>query len=317
MPFENSAGLGLIPQFSPPHSYTRYIPAFVARSLSTYAEQHRRTVQWTVALAVALQERYQDYPIGQWSLGREIFPTIGFLDPDHEANAFGVIIHHSVEGGLVDQTASRSYFEQSLTIEGQEFPVVRRYSSLLLEASQLHPSGGRGTCMARRRRRKKGREKWIVTAEHVVKGSDNVDIYDGHGSFVEQGAVDTLASSGIDAATIRVASGSVGNRMVTMNPVAPWMDVELYTKRGIRSGKVVSVSDIRGSLSPLLPARVFISVYGRPGDSGAAVVEKGTRSKLVGIYLGAMTTATGATEGVCQHAAQAEADLGVDFFLGV
>jgi hypothetical protein len=239
------------------------------------------------------------------------------LDPDFEQDKFGVIIHH-IDDPMAPRDTSAAY-EDNLKIGDVAFPVVRRFSAIVRDTSKLHPASGTGTCMARTRKR--GKKKinaptWLVTAEHVVHGKDDVAVFDSSGRFIEQGTVELTASSGIDAATIRVTSQKVGARLNAVNPVPQWMDVELTTQRGITRGTVSAVTDMRGSLSSYIPGRVFISVHGTGGDSGSPVTDEKTPDQLVGIYIGTIRTQSGIVEGICQHAAQAGADLGVNFFRG-
>ena len=113
-----------------------------------------------------------------------------------------------------------------------------------------------------------------------------------------------VAPGGIDAATIKISNGPVGSRFYALNAVAPWTDVELFSRTTTKIGKVTSVTDMRGSLSPNMPGRVFVDIYGQSGDSGAALLETSGAKRLVGIYMGTVTNPSGSTEGLCQHAAQ-------------
>lgn len=316
MPLFNSTGIALVPDFSPPNEYLNFIPGYVRRNLGAERVGSRRLIEWTIALSVEFQRRYEDY-LGDANL-HQIFPSYGFLDPDFEQDKFGVIIHH-IDDPMTPWDKSAVY-EDNLRIGDITFPVVRRFSAIVRDASKMHPASGTGTCMARSRKRGKkelNTPTWLVTAEHVVHGKDDIDVFDSSGRFIEQGAVDLTASSGIDAATIKVTSQKVGARLHVVDPVPQWMDIELITQWGIMSGAVSSVTDMRGSLSSYIPGRVFINVHGKGGDSGSPVIDKNNPDRLVGIYMGFIMTKSGIVEGICQHAAQAEADLGVNFFRGV
>jgi hypothetical protein len=304
MAIRNSSGDKLLPSADPSISFINSVPVDVQQRISNYPTLQRRAVFWTFALAEVLE--HQPY-YGKLNL----LPSFGFLDPDIEMDAFGVILHE-IHSNSAYRTGRSTLLEArlpELKIDGFTFPVFVRRSELKLQTSHLHPNNGRGACMTK----DEGNREGILTAEHVVGTADKIDILDDAGVYVEQGTVLATAGGGVDAANIGVSKGRLGNSLATVNPVAQWMDIEL----GAQQGKVVSVTDNRGVLGRSVPSRVFTSVYGSSGDSGSPVREVHGNQNLAGIYMGQLQNiAASATEGCCQHAAQAEHVLGLALFEG-
>src|SRR5262245_32309108 len=86
MAITNSSGDSLIPSTEPPPSIVNRIPPDVRIRIDQYTKEQRLAVLWTYALAEALQEQ-------PYYRRLTLLPSFGFLDPDEEADEFGVILH--------------------------------------------------------------------------------------------------------------------------------------------------------------------------------------------------------------------------------
>lgn len=304
MAFEKSRGLDLIPNYLPPSSYVDNVPDEIKARIENIGEVKRRiAVYWMLAIESELEKRSLISDPG-------VMVSIGFFDPAHEANEFGVIIRELIDFSPSPAGGRMRFVKvpSSIPVGDVSFPVIRRQATLSLHTN-LHPDSGRGTCFA-----KKDGAKRLVTCEHVLAGKSDVNLYDDFGVHVERGDVMQLGGGGIDVGTVETTASFSNTALEVVDPIAPWSDIILDCSAGPLPGKVTAVSVTRGSLHPNVPARVFISVYGANGDSGSPVFEDSTVKPLVGLYMGEIITGAGISEGLCQNAAQATELLGLDLF---
>jgi hypothetical protein len=120
------------------------------------------------------------------------------------------------------------------------------------------------------------------------------------------GTILDLGPDGIDSVLIEPPA-SVKHQLITslfvLNLVPQWTDVVLTGTYSTVQTKITLVSDTRGSLSPYIPARIFLAKHGTPGDSGALVSD--SNGNGIGIYMGTVVDMAGRAEGFCQHLGQA------------
>ncbi len=302
-----SGGLDLIPGKWPSPEWTGYTDEVLARTPSfpgEMPEEQIRAVLWTSAIQNAFESGVYANEIPGFRMA-----SYGFLDPETEENAFGVIAYvaPSLHGPI------RGEF-QWMTVDGESFPVVVRPAEWKLHAPSIHPSLGTSTCWGESRRPSLKGKPAIVTAKHVVGSTtpvgSSVSMTSGSGTLLD------LAPEGIDAALVRV---SKSHWPVSRNPlmcpqfVAQWTDVDVHSPAGLFSTKVTEVSSGRGTLDSSVPLRIFLANAGQGGDSGALVVD--SNGNGIGLYTGEVTTPANLQEGFCQHLGQVEKTMAVDLFL--
>lgn len=324
MDTEKSGGLDLIPRSWP--SEERFKDTFMSLSSDTYSamerftDEARRAVLWTLALEQAF------FLSGVWREVRGFrFATCGFADPEHEKDAFGVLIYAHLPFDALSGPLEVNL--PSLEVDGEEFPVLLRYAQEVFHAPpNLHPLYGTSACWARSNKPNIANKQALLTAKHVLQmqpagaaglGSC-VTLQDGAGNAMP-GTVLDLAAEGIDAALIEPQGGS--SHPQPLNPqkkpqlIPQWTDVQFVGARsGLVQTKIVEVQLGRGSMDPGIPLRLFLAKPGQPGDSGALVTDRNSGEGL-GIYMGGMLSFTGHMEGFCQHLAQASHVMNVSLFL--
>jgi hypothetical protein len=307
MGYSRSAGVELVPPEDPP------IDLIDEQFLHIVAQRdpiERRLLLWTAALAEAFERDARE----RVPISGEYLRSYGFLDPDFEANAFGVIVHASPLMGVF------SGIGRTLTIGAYSFPVAIRRWNYVSHAPTIDPKNGRSTCWARR---KSDSKVGLLTAKHVLdpKILPNADLVDRKG-VASRGTVLDLAPDPIDAALIEVTGGPRALSGVQQPDyyVAQWLNVDIDIGAGTLTTKVAHVTDVRGNWgSPYNPARLFLAQAGQPGDSGALVFlsaqqDFGNQRKgeWVGIYTGEQVNAQGQVEGVCQHLGQVQEILKIE-----
>ena len=326
MDVSRSSGLALIPRSDPPGYLLQGLPSELEHSFGDRSKEEVRTLLWVTALAEAFDRflheeegatfelmQPSDLPPGAKAPEQRLIDTVayGFLDPDTEADAFGVILYAGPEWWTPRiSRPSPGRRLPPIVIDGMHFPVVIRHYSFEPHMPTIHPVGGRSTCWAETSTQQVG----ILTAGHVVDGLTtlpNVDLVEAAGGIVT-GTLLARGPGGIDAAVVEPPQGVPGGRtpLLIDNWIAPWSDVQLHLGRRAVSTKVSAVTDTRGVLHAQLPSRVFLAAAGKPGDSGAACSRQ-SDGAFVGLYMGEMVTQANATEGVCQHLGQVRHTMNV------
>lgn len=297
MSWEDSRGLGLVPKEAPPRDPLQLF----ARGVEGVPEQLIRSAQW----ANALLEKFD-----REELWRQVacFESVaaGFLNPDTELDAFGLIAYSSMPmpKPVVSYDAVR--------IGEYRFPIaVRHVRYQRHQLPCIHPSFGIATCAAHSTRLD---EEGLLTARHVLgeDASRGTSVATTYGkAFVLD-----VAPAAIDAAIFSDDGACHRHRGEAFLPrafLAPWEDVAFRDHNNIVvQGKITAISETRGVFDPRLQSLFYISVAGRPGDSGALVYD--AKEDGVGIYLGAVTGAGGAVEGYCQNLFQAANSLSLQLF---
>jgi hypothetical protein len=290
MDFSKSNGPDLLP---PGHPSPHLLVHLNDRELSDLSETALRIALWTAAVARLFEVQ------APWKtvLGYR-FAAFGFADPDFEADAFGALIYARPGAYLGNE-------KLSLEGDGFVFPVFVRRVVERYHAPTIHPTNGTATCWAKSGRLPSTQNSGLLTAKHLLSDPRIGSLTSTTAGY---GKVLDIAPDGIDAALLEAPHCPAPPTRLPLRVarnVVPWTDVQLD---GAQSGsiptKITAVTDTRGSLSPVLPARVFLAAHGLPGDSGALV--KDTIGVGVGIYVAEMVDMAGRTEGVCQHLAQAK-----------
>ena len=242
------------------------------------------------------------------------FASYGFLDPETEGNALGIIVYANWRTEIDIQT--------KIEVGGLTFPIVLRSGwRLLPAASNVQPLNGTSTGWAHSTHEK---GKWcVLTAAHVLsKGhgpwqfaiGDRVPMSNG-----SQASVWNVAPYPIDATLLELDDEPGTEEIQALetipveNLVAQYMDVLVEGGfSGPQPVKVMDMTDTRGVFrSSYFPIRIFLTHPLQPGDSGSPVTAAG---KGIGIYTAALGDIEGRTEevGVCQHLGQATYCLNVD-----
>lgn len=300
-----SQGLRLLPQTSP--YPTPDLPIELAESLQQRPEEEALALEWAYALADEFRLKEIAHSIEDFELA-----TYGFLDPETELDAFGVICYaKTAENNL---TNPKSNIFGYIELYGHYFPIVVRSYNLELSVADVHPQTGRSTSWAGSHATGSG----ILTAGHVVDSFSDpsqIPVREPSGT-IANGSVIHRAPGGIDAALIELPRGAPGPgvQLNIEDWPAPWSDVTLIRARGPRTTKVTAISDTRGVLSsPNVPGRVFIAKPGVSGDSGCPCLQVRDGS-YIGLYMGRLKTQAGNEEGVLQHLGQVKLVMSIDMW---
>jgi hypothetical protein len=262
-------------------------------TLGKLEESQSRAVLWTIALQNAFSEQKLASRIPGFR-----FASVGFADPETEADAFGLMVY------TAPLKAKEDVF--GIEVAGITFPIRVRPSIEELHLSpELHPSDGTSTCWAISRKPNVAKSLGFLTAKHVV---ENLRPGDAVNTNMGVGSVLDLAPASIDAALIappRGVSPQMKSPLECVRYVAQWTDVQ-FVGMGSRQAVQTKVTEVwfRDVYHPSLPATVFLAWPGKPGDSGALVVD--ANGKGIAMYLGGqINTATSRMEGFGQHLDQA------------
>jgi len=290
-----SRGLALIPKQYPGESS---LGAFLEDSvlpdaLERLEDSQRLAVLWTIALQNAFTEQKLASRIPGFR-----FASVGLADPETERDVFGVMVY----------TAPLKQREDIMSIDvaGIRFPVFVRPSIEELHLSpELHPSDGTSTCWAISRKPNVSKSLGFLTAKHVV---ENLRPGDPVKTNLGEGRILDLAPASIDAALVEPPPGvklQMKSPLESVRYIAQWTDVQ-FAGMGSRQPVKTKVTEVwfRDIYHPSLPAFVFLGWPGKPGDSGALVVD--ASGKGIAMYLGGqINTATSRMEGFCAHLDQA------------
>src|SRR5215208_474813 len=258
---------------------------------------------WSLRLMCAMDERRDSLEIPGYR-----FTAFGFLiDPEGEDPNFGVQ-HYAVlaEDEKEDEEEAEEEAEEEdeeeeeedeeedeeegnlvlldpITVGNQRFPVVVRRVKEAFHAPTVHPQWGSGGCWGTSR---KGSNNpcgpGVVTAKHVIThnvGSaprlgDQIRLSDG-----SQATILDLGPDGIDVGLISTPEPPGNIRFSMKQHLAPYTRV---TFEGVASRAhstwIMSITDVRGVTSSLLPARAILADAGLGGDSGALVWDSNYRT---------------------------------------
>ncbi len=290
-------GVDLVPHTMPREKLVQRIKADFEHLSQDFQILH----YWTTVLL----DESRRHHIGQEIAGFN-FRAAGFLDPEREANAFGLIVYAS----LSYEHAEGTDVLPSMEVDGEKFPVAVRRAEEVWHGPIAQPFMGTSTCWGRSRiSSQRPRGPGMLTAGHVITRHQykqpavgaRIQLTDGSSSRVMDvgpGLTDVVLISGRD----RPQQPPIPVHY----PIVPWMDVQ-FTDASARTvdTKVSSVPDNRGVYdAPTLPVRFFTAKSGNYGDSGSLMTEPSTRMAL-GFYLGALKNPAGLSEGVAQSAYQA------------
>ena len=305
MDLSRSAGPALLPESYDVRTLGAVGELF-ARSSESLEEVLRRSLYWTLRLTLASESVL---PVVRATPGFRHL-AFGFLDPEFEGDAFGVIIFAARS---FQRTERPTESAGAIKVDGYEFPVVVRRILETPHQAVPSPSGGTGACWARSRINANPIGPGILTAKHVVGNVLGVPIMLSCGCT---GRLDDVGPDGIDAALVTSSCSRAGRQVMPRQLVAPWMDVYVEGESsGRRHTKVTAVSDTMGILnSASLPARVFLASAGRGGDSGAIVAEARSDDP-VGIYMGGYSNPAGQVGGIAQHAYQVTQLMDMELYL--
>lgn len=225
----------------------------------------------------------------------------GFLDPDHEQNAFGVIIFAAPH---VDGPQEPLELEP-LLVDDHRFPVVvRRVAERVHAGSGVpHPAAGSATIWARSRLATRPVGPGSLTAKHVTGHTLGAPIPMSCGCT---GRVVDVAPPCIDAAMVTCSCATQSLTTVsTLTLVPPGIPVEFSGSRtGRVSTTVTATSDQLGIYgAPAFPIHLVLATQGTRGDSGALVTETVT-NRATGLYIGEYRNNKGVTGGIAQHIEQ-------------
>jgi len=273
-----------------------------------YTEKSLLTILWTIALEYFYEENL-------YSISKVIeieFVTYGFLNPQNEKNAFGIIVYQKFGTKTSEPIRFKLY--------GEVFYIVFRQSISAIHSPRFEPLNGTKTCYAAY---PGGNNKWyMLTASHLFPGKkdgDVVDIINEHNGKVVSSNIEKVCTNGIDAALVEIPDELLyPNQIKTRQFLAQWEDVifESRSSNTIVQTKIVEVSSGRGTLDPAIPLRLYTADVGIPGDSGALL--KDSYGNGIGIYMGTITPIVNNNnlqlEGVFQHLMQAEKHLNIDIF---
>jgi hypothetical protein len=230
----------------------------------------------------------------------------GFLDPG--SDQFGVVIYASPR-----IRHERSDLEP-IPVGDQKFSVViRRWYSMPASRPAIGPYGALPTCWARSGKYASGQNVGILTALHTVFHNNfNVVLLapPGTGKLLDE------ATGGIDAAFIDVGTSPVLTNAITVQAnVTPGMLVQFIDQgNNVHHAKVLTVARADAMSSPYRQCTFMSDNYGRSGDSGALVTERGTGNGM-GIYTGVtVDPESGNTVGECQHLGQVAKVLNLDLY---
>jgi hypothetical protein len=131
-----------------------------------------------------------------------------------------------------------------------------------------------------------------------------------------QATILDLGPDGIDVGLISTPEPT-GNIRLSMNPhLAPYTEV---TFEGVASRAhptwIMSITDVRGVMSSLLPSRAILADAGLGGDSGALVCDSNSQTSGAGFYIGELTDSAGRSEGIAQNGFQVEQLMDMEFYL--
>jgi hypothetical protein len=307
MNFERSKGPDLVPKEYAVEALGNARGLFELEA-PAYSRDLQRTLFWALRL---MQQRESVRRIATRVPGMKRV-AFGFLDPEDEADAFGVIVFASPE--LQQRSEPSEGIVDWLSVDGHSFPVaVRRVSEERHQyRSAPHPIKGTGGAWARSRRSSGAIGPGALTAKHVVGSTIGQAVPMGCGCL---GQVADVAPECIDVSLVSCGCAPTPTPPVlsACTVVPPGLSVRF---RGIGTGGVIATTVtattdvVRIYSDPGLPIIVILAHHGVPGDSGALVEEApsaqgGARRSAVGIYLSSYAKASGTSGGLAQHAHQA------------
>jgi hypothetical protein len=159
----------------------------------------------------------------------------------------------------------------------------------------------------------------VVTAKHVI--TQNLGSSPSIGDQIRlsngtQAKILDLGPDGIDVGLISTPEPTGNIRFSMKQHLAPYTRV---TFEGVASRAhptwVMSITDVRGVMSSLLPARAILADAGLGGDSGALVWDSNDETSGAGFYIGELTDPAGRSEGIAQNGYQVEQLMDMEFYL--
>lgn len=300
MDFKKSEGPSLLPAIPGVLGLGEAAARIMARADTQQLNiELRKTLYWSLRL-MQMREEIRSVARGIHGVQRVMF---GFMDPEDEIDAFGVIIMASGEREDRDSGVLLIFAGDAA------FPVrVRRVTEVPHQVSMPQPTTGSAGIWARSRvlsPRPVG--PGVLTVKHVAGSTIGAHVPMTCGCA---GRVADVAPSCIDGALVTCSCP-----VPSLRVVAPWMAVPGSTPvefHGTASSAaiathVTATTDILGIYStPELPITLALAVHGAAGDSGALVSETtvGSTRAPVGLYWGQYVTPSGATGGLARHIGQ-------------
>lgn len=254
-----------------------------------------RMADWTAALMLAFdEERIAEVP------PQAVMTSVGIgKDERSEEQVFGVFVY-AKEGDYQYGTASY------IKIDEYTFPIIIRRGYWLRDSLEdVHPVNGTATCWAVSAQLSESQRVGFLTAAHLLS---SVSVGTSIQTRSGPGKVLALAPPGIDAMLVLPSDDvlqqfSLQQQIIPQQPVVPYTSVEFC---GISSGcvttTVTEVTNLFGTLSPRIPARVILAHAGKAGDSGA-LIQSGSRQG-VGLYTDRFVDMAGKEHGMGMHLAQ-------------
>ena len=282
-----------------------------------------RILRWTTTLQAQIESERWDYQLPGFQ-----YATFGFVPVAEIVQLPAGVISYGgyVFGVAIELEASGENPVQQ--IEGFSYAGATLARVLNWRTMEPHiphptfPSAGTGACYAHSRKGaiSPADADGVLTAGHVVRGKLGSPVTMSTSSGWKLG---DRGSCKIDAALIVLAGSlpsSLSSLAVQANPVASSM-VEFYGEatKGLITARITHTQIHSTYLSDEHPMRVFFDKPGIAGDSGALVLEQGTKTG-VGIYMGSYPIPpTGGgqpvQEGGAQALSQAQHVLQLDLYV--
>jgi hypothetical protein len=254
-----------------------------------------RIADWTAALMLAFDEE-------------QIAKTV----PDMDMTSIGIgkdeISGKPVFGVFVYAKEGNYPYSETNYIKIDEyiFPIIVRRGYWLRDSVEdVHPINGTATCGAVSEQLSETPRKGFLTAAHLLSPASV-------GALVQTrsgpGKVLALAPPGIDAMLVSPSDGalqqlSLQQQIIPQQPVVPYTPVEFCgTSSGCVTTAVTEVTNLFGTLSPRIPARVILAHAGKGGDSGALIRSRSNYG--VGLYTDRFIDVAGVEHGMGMHLAQ-------------
>jgi hypothetical protein len=268
-----------------------------------------RITDWTAALMLA----FDTSPIPSLL---ETFRTtesfgVGRDETDENRITFGAHIY--VEESVDMPLQVKHLIPERLAVGEYAFPIFIRYGLFEYDlGAYFHPLNGTAACWAVSR--KNSSDIGFLTAAHLlekpVKGS-KIDIQSGIGEVIDI-APGAGHPYGIDAMLVRAADMPPVSMLLyshyQIDPlplVAPFTPARFIgSSSGLVKTTITEVTQLFGTLSLHIPARVFLADGGKGGDSGALIQTLTDPGAGAGLYTGRFKDKAGREHGIGMHLAQ-------------
>jgi hypothetical protein len=283
---------------------------------------HRKSLYWTFALFLLMHELLNQAVV---SPGYPIDVAVGYLDPQGEADAFGLAVSVGPEDvpfsvlppeptPIYSLPAVREGFVEIPRLEGwpDDFgPVVVRRPRAFVEMHAPPPGFAGATSASYVRSRSTGSPLGLLGCRHVLplpQVGAGVPMV----GFPAQKV--TALSDQLDLAVVSSPTPVPAKPRAIHRWPAQWLPCEIAGSTGTVKTRVAEVSNTWGVFSdPLLPVHIDLEHPAQHGDSGAAVLDasSSTSGGVMGVYVGAIQN-QGPTRARAVHIQQVEAVMDLE-----